>query len=177
MHTSWIEHEFRTLKILHDAGGDVPEPYASDHNAILMDYIGDKDISAPTLNGIRLDVDEARVLFDRVVLNLNIMLDRGRVHGDLSAYNILYWEGQIHLIDFPQAINPNRNPNAYPIFRRDVRRICDYFNCQGLDAEPTVLAEELWVSHGYDTAPNILWEVEVESDDESDHPSRNQDGP
>ena len=67
MHTSWIEHEFHTLRILHQAGGNVPEPYASDHNAILMDYVGDRDMAAPTLNGIRFGKAEAGMLFERVV--------------------------------------------------------------------------------------------------------------
>ncbi len=169
MHTSWIEHEFRTLKILHESGGDVPMPHASDHNAILMDYIGDRDIAAPTLNGIRLAKSEADLLFERVQRNLNIMLDRGRVHGDLSAYNILYWEDEIYLIDFPQAINPHRNPNAYPIFLRDVKRICDYFTLQGVGTDPFSLAEELWTRHGYSTAPNFLWDVDGNDEDEGEY--------
>lgn len=173
LHTSWIEHEYRTLKILHQAGGDVPVPYASDHNAILMDYVGDRDLAAPTLNGIRIGKSEAAMLFERVLKNLNVMLDQERVHGDLSAYNILYWEGEIYLIDFPQAINPHRNPNAYTIFQRDVKRVCDYFNAQGVRADPYTLAEELWTRHGFTTTPNYLWDFEGDND-EPDDPSRNQ---
>jgi RIO kinase 1 len=155
MHRSWIEHEFRTLQILHDAGCDVPAPFASDHNAILMDYIGDIEMNAPTLNGIRLEKSEAQILFERVIHNLDMMLTSKRVHGDLSAYNILYWGGEITLIDFPQAINPERNLNAYPIFQRDVKRICEYFDVQGLNTNPDKIAEDLWKTHGYSTAPNI----------------------
>jgi RIO kinase 1 len=166
MHTSWIEHEFRTLKMLHEAGGDVPEPYASDHNAILMDFIGSREIAAPTLNSVRLKESEAKILFDRVVLNMDIMLDQARVHGDLSAYNILYWEGSIYLIDFPQAINPNRNPNAYPIFQRDVERICDYFNSYGIAVDHHVLSQELWAKHGCFEIPNFLEEGGLAEDDD-----------
>jgi serine/threonine-protein kinase RIO1 len=36
MHTSWVQHEFQTMQILHAAGADVPVPYACDNNAILM---------------------------------------------------------------------------------------------------------------------------------------------
>ena len=74
MHTSWIEHEFRSLKLLHEAGCDVPTPYASDHNAILMDFIGDEQMAAPTLNGVHLEPGEARMLFERVIHNLDLML-------------------------------------------------------------------------------------------------------
>lgn len=162
MHTSWIEHEFRTMQILHQAGCDIPKPYASDHNAILMDYIGDDLMAAPTLNGVRLAEKEGQVLFERIIFNLDLMLSHQRVHGDLSAYNILYWDGKITLIDFPQAINPIRNPNAFFIFQGDVTRICEYFIAHQIKIDPTELAVDLWTSHGYSTAPNILWEEDQE---------------
>jgi len=164
MHTSWIEHEFQTMQILHKAGCDVPKPYASDHNAILMDYVGDNHIAAPTLNGVRLDQKAAQVLFERIIFNLDLMLSHQRVHGDLSAYNILYWDGEITLIDFPQALNPNRNPNAFSIFQRDVIRICDYFIAHQIKIDPVKLAADLWTSHGYSTVPNILWENDQDDD-------------
>ena len=158
MHTSWIEHEFRTLQILFDAGCDVPKPYASDHNAILMDYVGDEGYAAPTLNGVKLYPSRVQRVFDQIVYNLEIMLDNERVHGDLSAYNILYWDGEITLIDFPQAINPNKNPNAYQIFQRDVTRICDYLITQGVSVRSKFLADDLWRSRGYSKAPNFWFE-------------------
>src|SRR5215211_3090119 len=36
-HQSWIAYEFQTLEMLHQAGADVPRPYAMEKNAILMD--------------------------------------------------------------------------------------------------------------------------------------------
>jgi RIO kinase 1 len=122
-----------------------------------MDFIGDEMMAAPTLNGIDLEPREARTLFERLVHNLGLMLSQRRVHGDLSAYNILYWDGEITLIDFPQAINPLKNPNAYVIFQRDVTRICEYFIAQGLKIEPGKLAADLWQNYHYSTTPNILW--------------------
>ncbi|MFC1997017.1 GNAT family N-acetyltransferase, partial [Chloroflexota bacterium] len=168
MHTSWIEHEFRTMKILHEAGCDIPTPYASDHNAIIMDFIGNEHMGAPTLNEISLDPAEAQILFERVIHNLELMLAHQRVHGDFSAYNILYWGGEITLIDFPQAINPNKNPNAYPIFQRDIVRICEYFAAQGVDSNPTKLANELWSVNNYNTMPNYLWPDEEEDQEEKE---------
>jgi len=164
MHKSWIEHEFRTIKILHDAGCDLPIPLASGNNAILMNFIGDEELSAPTLSSVHLQKPEAQTLFERVCHNVDLMLVHERVHGDLSAYNILYWEGEISLIDFPQAINPNRNPNAYPIFQRDMTRICEYFITKGVQIDPIAIAEEMWIRHGYSTAPNIYWPEEEEDE-------------
>jgi len=155
LHTSWIEHEYQTLELLHQAGADVPKPYVSGNNAILMDYIGWDDIPAPTLNTVDLAVGEARQIFNRVIQNIEIMLKNQRVHGDLSAYNILYQAGEIYLIDFPQAIDPAVNRNAYAIFRRDMKRLCEYFQAQGLDCHPRRLSESLWRKHGFKVKPSV----------------------
>ena len=149
LHQSWIAYEFTAMQTLHAAGADVPEPYTIAGNAILMGYIGDIGEAAPTLNEIDLDHDEAKALFERVIHNIDILLANDFIHGDLSAYNILYWEGDIVLIDFPQVVSPQINRNAFRIFERDVTRVCDYFNEQGVPADPRKLVRELWISHGF----------------------------
>lgn len=148
-HTSWIAYEFNTLEILHTAGADVPKPFGMEKNAILMEFIGDAELAAPTLNAVTLERDEARGLFDRVIRNLDLLLTSNRIHGDLSAYNILYWEGDVTLIDFPQVVDPEMNPSSWVIFLRDVTRVCQYFRSQGVKCDPHKLAEELWSSHGH----------------------------
>ncbi len=148
-HQSWIAYELQTLKILHAAGGDVPEPYEMANNAILMGYIGDVDFAAPTLNTVELQPEEVRPLYERVIRNIDLMLENDRIHADLSAFNILYWDGEITLIDFPQVVPPDGNPLAWRIFERDVTRICDYFMDQGLSLNPRKLAADLWTAHGH----------------------------
>ena len=155
LHESWLGSEFKTMELLAKAGADVPRPYTSGANAILMEYIGDEDTAAPSLNSIRLSTSEARILFDRVVHNIEVCLKAGRIHADLSAYNILYWEGEITLIDFPQAIHPDENRNAYRIFQRDVLRVCEYFSAQGVRSDPVALARKLWLAQGRRIAPEI----------------------
>ncbi len=156
LHTSWIEHEYQTMQLLDAAGADVPKVFARGHNAILMEYIGGTEMPAPTLITVDLPAGEASILFERVIQNIEIMLSSERVHGDLSAYNILYWQGDIKLIDFPQAINPNENRNAYRIFERDLARICEYFTRQGVrNADPGKLAPGLWKTYGYPIEPDI----------------------
>ena len=148
-HQSWIAYEFTTLEVLHEAGADVPKPYAMEKNAILMGFIGDLSNSAPALNSVNLDLDEAKLLYERVVRNIDLMLIHGRIHGDLSAYNILYWNGDITLIDFPQVVLPESNPASWNIFFRDVTRVCQYFSAQGVQCDARKLATELWTSHGH----------------------------
>jgi RIO kinase 1 len=155
MHTSWIEHEVKTMQLLYDAGGDVPKVFASENNAILMSFIGDEDFAAPILHSVRLDRRQAKRLFDRVIYNLELMLSQNRVHGDFSAFNILFWDGEITIIDFPQAIDPRINRNAYRIFERDVLRICDYFSRQGVESEPRRLASDLWRAFNLRVIPDV----------------------
>jgi len=143
-HTSWLMYEFNTLKSLRAAGAAVPEPIAVGENAILMGYVGDRYLAAPTLQEVGLDVSTARRLFDQVVQNIETMLAANWIHGDLSAYNILYWEGEITVIDFPQVTNAVGNSNARFILTRDVQRVCDYFIMQGLTINAQGLANHLW---------------------------------
>ena len=155
LHASWIEHEYQALVDLHAAGADVPEPYARGDNAVLMSFIGEAETPAPTLNSVELDPLEAHTLFHRVLRNIEIMLSHGHIHADLSAFNILYWDGKITLIDFPQVIHPDQNRNAFRIFERDVIRVCEYFTRQGLRVGPSKLAADLWTANHYRLAPEV----------------------
>lgn len=143
-HTSWLMYEYTTLQKLYAAGADVPQPLGVADNAILMGYRGDEYTAAPTLNTVTLDRDEARTLFADVLRNVELLMQHGLIHGDLSAYNLLYWEGQITLIDFPQVIDFRANPSARSVLLRDLTRVCEYFAAQGVVHDPRRLTDRLW---------------------------------
>jgi RIO kinase 1 len=147
LHGSWLFNEYRTMTTLYEAGVLVPKLYAFGNNAMLMEYLGEPGAPAPTLSEVRLDPDEARVLFDQLIDSVRRMLACNRVHADLSAYNVLYWEGQVRIIDFPQAVDPLYNPSAYTFFRRDVQRLCQYFARYRIHVDAVELANQLWASH------------------------------
>ena len=147
VHTSWLTHEFHTLRLLHEAGVDVPRPIAVSENVILMDYRGDEQRGAPTLNHVMLDPTEAGILFDRLLRNVDLMLAASRVHGDLSAYNVLYWEGRVTIIDVPQAFDPVHNPDGYSLFARDVDRLCQYFARYGIQSDVEGLERDIWTRY------------------------------
>lgn len=142
--SNWIGHEFGVQNGLYQAGADVPRPIAHAGNAILMEYIGDYALAAPMLQEVTLPEGDAQPLFARLMENVEMMLARHLVHGDLSAYNILYWAGRGWIIDFPQVVDARSNPNAFPLLVRDVQRLCDYFSGYGLDASGQSLASDLW---------------------------------
>ncbi len=141
---SWIGHEYETLRQLGDAGVDVPRTFALGAGAILMDYLGDEIGAAPTLHDVALDPSEAKHLFDRAIDNVERMLACHCVHADLSAYNILYWQGRITIIDFPQAVDPRINRRAEALLVRDVTRVCQYFGRNAVEADPARISAELW---------------------------------
>lgn len=148
LHSSWLSYEFMFMERLYKAGAAVPRPYACASNAILMSYIGDLYMPAPALNAVRLEQDEAQTLFMEVMRNIELMLSEGYVHGDLSAYNILYWQGTIAVIDFPQVTNLAQNNHAHRILQRDIQRVCEYFQRAGVENDPETIMADLWWRYG-----------------------------
>lgn len=141
---SWLMYEYGTLQTLYKAGASVPKPIAASENALLMTYHGDEARGAPSLHETSLSVKEARVLYNEVLHNIEIMLSHGLVHGDLSAYNILYEAGKIVIIDFPQVVYVQGNTNAYNMLQRDITRVCDYFETQGVETHAYGVFKRLW---------------------------------
>ena len=152
-HGAWIEHEWMTLRALHDVGADVPRPIARSSAGLLMTHVGDDDASAPQLRQVRLHQDEAAEALERLLRNVGIFLLHNVIHGDLSAYNVLWWDGTPTIIDFPQAIDPRFNANAPELLARDVGNLCTFFRRMGVERDAERIASDLWT--GFEFAD--LW--------------------
>ena len=148
-HTSWLMYEYTTLQRLYADGAAVPKPIGAAENAILMEFQGDILKAAPALSDVGLTMDVALTLFAEAMRNIELMFKLDVIHGDLSAYNILYWDEKITLIDFPQVSAVETNVNAAFILQRDITRTCEYFQRQGVDCDPDQIFEDLW--ERYDT--------------------------
>jgi RIO kinase 1 len=140
----WVSSEYETLELLHTEGARVPAPYESLGDTIVMQYIGSGDRPAPTLNRVRLSARDAPRVCREILEQVSLWLSCGRIHADLSPYNILYLDGAITVIDFPQAVDPRQNPDAFGLLLRDVERIAEYFGRlnAGFDAFET--ARSIW---------------------------------
>lgn len=145
--TSWLVHEYELLRTLHARGAHVPEPIAHNEYALLMQLIGVDAEAAPSLNEVSVGPREAKRLFEQLLFDIELLLSLGWVHGDLSAHNLLYQPDQVVLIDFPQVVACQGNPDARAIFERDLARVSQYFVRAGVQVDPRALAAELWVKH------------------------------
>jgi len=140
----WVGQEHTNLKLLYSAGADVPRPIHSCSGGILMDYIGDATRPAPMLVGATLSPTEAQRLFDQVMRNVALFLAKDRIHGDLSPYNMLLWNGRIVIIDLPQMVHARWNPAALSVLQRDIENVVKFFGRYGARASAVDLALELW---------------------------------
>jgi RIO kinase 1 len=155
----WVNREWETLRMLSDASAPVPVPRAIERteNAILMTYIGDAEFAAPQLRAYVPDDGEAQDLFDQTIHAIELMLYANVVHGDLSAYNLLVWEGRLTVIDFPQAVDPRKNRHAEAFLRRDIDRMVDHFAKHGVSASAGRIASDLWTAWTFaDLVPEEL---------------------
>jgi RIO kinase 1 len=141
---SWIQHEYNTLQLLHGAGARVPQPFAISGHALLMEFVGDASGPAPMLKHATLTPSQATRVFHGLVAEIELWLSCERIHGDLSPFNILFWNDRAVVIDFPQAVNPTENPDSLFLLERDVRNVCAHFADLGVPADPARIAQDLW---------------------------------
>jgi RIO kinase 1 len=143
----WVNREWETLRALADGGAPVPRPLERTGDAILMTYIGDEEMAAPQLRSYRpSDPDETRALLDQVLEAIQRMLFLNVVHGDLSPYNLLIWNGAVTVIDVPQAVDPRKNRHARTFLQRDLERICEWAEHHGVQEPAGRLAADYWTS-------------------------------
>jgi RIO kinase 1 len=149
--TLWVLHEYQMLHELHREGLPVPRPtigpqlddLVSAGRVVLMEFIGDDEGAAPRLADVRLDPDEATSAWQQSFELLIKLLELGKVHGDYSTYNLLWWEERVILIDLPQMVDLKRNRYARQLLERDVNSLCKSFRQHGIEKEPLLVLREV----------------------------------
>ncbi len=133
----WTDHEFNVMTTLWRAGVAVPYPVSFGNERYVLQYLGDRDGAAPQLAAARLDPDQLASAAEQLVDGLHRLTDAGWAHGDLSPYNLLWWEETLWFIDFPQAVDLAANPQGLNLLHRDVSNVATWFERKGLalDAE------------------------------------------
>lgn len=137
MVTVWAQKEFKNLQRMFDAGVRVPRALTVHQNCLLMQYLGDETMPAPVIREVALD--DPNAAFDDVTASMKAMRTAKLVHGDLSEYNLLWWDGHPWIIDCAQAVTLE-HPQSEEWFQRDVANIARYFARLGVDTDAKRIA-------------------------------------
>jgi RIO kinase 1 len=140
---TWATNEMLRLNRLWAIGVRVPYPVQRSGTEVLLEYIGDADHMAPRLVNAGGGRSELVALCTQAVDALRLMTWDGLVHADLSPYNVLVWNDELVIIDVPQAIDLDDNPNAYDFLQRDVTNLLGWFAKRGVDVDPQAVFNDL----------------------------------
>jgi len=138
----WVEREFEVLGRLWSAGVAVPYPVQKLGSELMLEYLGDDAAAAPRLAERRRARDELTELCWPLADDLRAMVRLQVVHADLSPYNLLVWRGRLHMIDFPQAVDP-QTPDGMALLHRDVVNVFGWFARRGVPCDPESLFGDL----------------------------------
>ena len=147
----WVFHEYKELWALYEAGLPVPEPVVGPGaddivqagRTVLMAYLGTNEYAAPRLSDVRLSPEKAERAWQESVAIMRRLLTMGKIHGDLSTYNLLWWQNRVYVIDFPQMVDIETNRNAPELLEQDVNSLTTSFRRLGIRADPDVLLREM----------------------------------
>ncbi len=129
----WAEKEFKNLYRAYNAEVSVPKPVTCMKNVLVMEFIGEEEVPAPTLNELK-ELPDAEGLFREVVENVKLLYQKAElVHADLSEYNIML-KDRIYLIDMSQAVLVT-HPLANSYLERDIRNLVRFFKKHGVKAD------------------------------------------
>lgn len=129
---TWAEKEMRNLMRLRAAGIKCPTPFLLRLHVLVMDFIGKAGWAAPRLKDADLSEDKLRESYLEIIMTMRTLYQKCKlVHGDLSEYNILYFEGNLYIIDVSQSVDLD-HPSALDFLREDCIHVSDFFKKHGV---------------------------------------------
>ncbi|EYU23852.1 hypothetical protein ABFS82_14G309100 [Erythranthe guttata] len=131
---TWAEKEMRNLMRLKAAGIRCPAPLMLRLHVLVMEFIGKEGWAAPRLKDADLSHDKLRESYVEIIMVMRTLYQKCKlVHGDLSEYNILYYEGHLYIIDVSQTVDLD-HPHALDFLREDCLHVSDFFRKNGVAA-------------------------------------------
>ncbi|KAK4569045.1 hypothetical protein RGQ29_004444 [Quercus rubra] len=129
---TWAEKEMRNLMRLKAAGIRCPTPILLRLHVLVMEFIGKAGWAAPRLKDAALSLDKLREGYVEVIIAMRTLYQKCKlVHGDLSEYNILYFEGHLYIIDVSQSVDLD-HPRAIEFLIEDCDHVSDFFEKHGV---------------------------------------------
>ncbi len=127
---AWAQKEFRNLEQATRAGVNVPKPIAVKNNVLIMEFVGEDGVSAPSLK--EQQPANAEKVYRQLLRYLVLLYRKADlVHGDLSEYNIMMWQGKPVLFDMSQSV-PSSHPLAKSLLERDLTNVNRFFSRLGV---------------------------------------------
>lgn len=117
------------------SGLPVPYPVAHKGSVVVLQYLGDETMSAPRLIDARLTSHQAQEAAASVMNTVVGLAELGYIHGDLSPFNILWWQDRAWVIDFPQTVDGLLHPSGPQLLRRDIDNSLQWFRKYGIDVD------------------------------------------
>jgi len=130
---AWTQKEFKNLERLKKIGVKAPNPIIFKNNVLVMEYIGDEIQPAPLLKDVEIKNPEKT--FKTLISYISKMYTKANlVHGDISAFNILYFKNECYIIDLGQGVL-SEHPNSLEFLKRDIKNVVSYFNKYNIRAD------------------------------------------
>ncbi len=139
----WPIQEMTMLELAWASGASVPYPVERTDDGVVMEFIGDLEAAAPRLAQAQLSAGEVASAWEQLLASLRALTRAGVVHADLSAYNLLWWQGRVVVIDLPQAVEFITNADAPELLHRDLANVGGWFERNGVEVDVEGVFDEL----------------------------------
>ena len=113
--------EYDILTYLKDSSTSFPSPLYRSFHCIVME-----PIYGSRLSDIE-NLDYPELVLEKIISNMSIAYRKGYINGDLNEYNILVDDGNIFILDWPQAVRVDTT-NSDVVLTRDVNNIIKFFS-------------------------------------------------
>ena len=132
--STWAQKEFRNLEEAKKAKIRVPTPIAVERNIIVMEFIGEGGVSAPSLK--EMPPEEPQETYKQLITYMKRLYQKADlVHGDLSEYNLMTWKGELVMFDMSQSV-PTSHPLSQFLIKRDIENVNRFFSRLGVKIIP-----------------------------------------
>ncbi|CAO2184420.1 unnamed protein product [Urochloa humidicola] len=135
---TWAEKEMRNLMRVRAEGIRCPKPLLLRLHVLVMEFIGKGGWAAPRLKDAALSDDKLRESYFEIITIMRTLYQKCKlVHGDLSEYNVLYFEGHLYIIDVSQSVDLD-HPSALDFLKEDCLHVSDFFKKRGVPVMPVI---------------------------------------
>lgn len=123
---AWAQKEFRNLEQAANAKVRVPKPIAVDSNVLIMEFLGQDGVSAPSLK--EQAPEDPEKIYQTLLTFLRRLYKKAElVHGDLSEYNLMIYKKRLVMFDMSQSV-PTSHPLAQFLLNRDITNVNKFFS-------------------------------------------------